>query len=232
VDRCLRPRGLHRENVRVEQEISGLGMWYDVHLVPFGDPESLQFVATAADITARKQAEAERQKFAAEVVLERERLRTMVLHTPAPLALLEGEGHRFTIVNAAYRRISAGGRDVTGLTPLGGLPGAGGRRVLELLDRVYRTGEPWNGTEILVPYDRDGTGPTDAWFNLRLAPVCDAQRECCGDLQLRRRRDGAGPRPPRGGAAACSRDSAREGGGSCPHGRRRARTGRRASSWP
>ena len=63
--------GLERVPLRVEQEIAALGMWYDVHLVPFGPPGSRQFLATAADITARKRADAERARLAGEAAAAR-----------------------------------------------------------------------------------------------------------------------------------------------------------------
>jgi PAS domain S-box-containing protein len=173
IEACGRA-GLLRESVRLEQEISELGMWYDVHLVPFGAPESRQFLATAADITARKRAEAEREQMATEIELEQARLRAVVLHTPAPLALLEGPEHRFTLVNDAYKRISGGGRDVTGLTPPEAFPELAGSGIYELFDQVYETGLPWYGPETLARYDRDGTGVIDTWFDLRLEPVRDA----------------------------------------------------------
>jgi PAS domain S-box-containing protein len=105
---------------------------------------------------------------------ERERLRTVVLQTPAPLALLEGSELRFTLVNEAYKRVSGGGRDVTGLTPRTAFPELAGSGIHELFDQVYATGEPWVGPETLVRYDRDGTGVQDTWFDLRFEPVRDA----------------------------------------------------------
>jgi PAS domain S-box-containing protein len=111
---------------------------------------------------------------------ERVRLRAVVLHTPAPLALVEGPEHRFTLVNEAYKRVSGGGRDVTGLTPRAAFPELTGSGIHELFDQVYATGEPWEGPETPVRYDRDGTGVQDTWFNLRLEPVRDAQGEVIG----------------------------------------------------
>jgi PAS domain S-box-containing protein len=104
----------------------------------------------------------------------------VVLHTPAPLALVEGPEHRFTLVNEAYKRVSGGGRDVTGLTPRRRFPELAGSGIHELFDQVYATGEPWEGPETPVRYDRDGTGVQDTWFNLRFEPVRDAQGQVVG----------------------------------------------------
>jgi signal transduction histidine kinase len=104
----------------------------------------------------------------------------VVLHTPAPLALVEGPEHRFTLVNEAYKRVSGGGRDVTGLTPRAAFPELAGSGIHELFDQVYATGEPWEGPETPVRYDRDGTGVQDTWFNLRFEPVRGARGQVVG----------------------------------------------------
>ena len=135
----------------------------------------VEVAVTYADITARLRAEAERTRLLAELEGERERLRALVLQMPAPLALLVGPEHRFTLVNDAFKRVSGGGRDVTGLTPPEAFPELAGSGIYELFDRVYATGEPWDGPETLVRYDRDGTGVQDTWFNLRFEPVRDAE---------------------------------------------------------
>ncbi len=128
--------------------------------------------------SARLYRAAERARGALSV--ERERLRAVVLQTPAPLALLEGPELRFALVNDAYKRVSGGGRDVTGLTPRTAFPELAGSGIHELFDRVYATGEPWVGPETLVRYDRDGTGVQDTWFDLRFEPVRDAAGRTVG----------------------------------------------------
>jgi GAF domain-containing protein len=111
--------------------------------------------ALAVD-NARLYREAERARAAAlgargDAEQERVRLRAVVLHTPAPLALVEGPEHRFTLVNEAYKRVSGGGRDVTGLTPRTAFPELAGSGIHELFDQVYATGAPWEGPETPVP---------------------------------------------------------------------------------
>ena len=125
------------------------------------------------DVTERERANAERARLLAELSAERERLHSLILHLPAPIALLAGPAHRHEIVNDAYRRVSGGGRDVTGLTLVEAFPELAGQGLFELFDQVYETGEPWAGRETLVRYDRDGTGIADHWFDIRLQPVRD-----------------------------------------------------------
>ncbi|HEY0023999.1 MAG TPA: ATP-binding protein [Longimicrobium sp.] len=138
---------------------------------------------TEGDGSGREEA-AERARLVAELATERERLRAVVLHTPAPLALTEGPDHRFTLVNEAYKQISGGGRDVTGLTPRTAFPELAGSGIHEVFDQVYATGEPWVGPETLVRFDRDGTGVMDTWFDLRFEPVRNAEGRVVGVLNL------------------------------------------------
>jgi PAS domain S-box-containing protein len=144
----------------------------------------VRLVGTNRDVTAEREAADERVRLLAELGTERERLRSVVLHTPAPLALTEGPEHRFTLVNEAYKRASGGGRDVTGLTPRTAFPELEGSGIHEVFDQVYATGEPWVGTETLVRYDRDGTGLMDTWFDLRFEPVRNAEGHVVGVLNL------------------------------------------------
>jgi PAS domain S-box-containing protein len=148
----------------------------DLHLIPVRDAQerTTGVLSVHIDVTARVRGDAQRRALLAELAAERASLRSMILQTPAPLALLVGREHRFELVNPAYRRISGGGRDVTGLTPQEAFPELAGSGFFELFDRVYETGEAWDGPETLVRYDRDGTGVQDTWFNLRFEPVRDA----------------------------------------------------------
>lgn len=80
---------------------------------------------------------------------ERERLGQMFEQAPGFMAMLEGPEHRFTQVNAAYRRL-IGSRDVTGQTIRAALPDIEGQGFYELLDQVYATGEPFRGAATAV----------------------------------------------------------------------------------
>ncbi len=162
------------EAARFQNGSEPMGRWFDVYALRVGAPEERRVAILFTDVTAAHRAQAERERLLAELGAERELLRSIILHMPAPLALLVGPEHRFDIVNAAYRRVSGGGRDVTGLTPPEAFPELEGQGIFELFDRVYETGEPWGGPETPVRYDRDGTGVDDTWFDLRFEPVRDA----------------------------------------------------------
>ena len=135
---------------------------YDAPDAP--DPVVVAVLGTVTETTGRRRAER-----ALEV--ERERLHAVVMAAPAPMALHVGPAHRYELVNEAYRRISGGGRDVTGMTPREAFPELAGHGIFDVLDRVYVTGEAFVVSEMLVRYDRSGRGVEDTYFNLRLEPV-------------------------------------------------------------
>ena len=162
------------EPTRFEQRSDAMGRWFDVYAFRVDAPAQRRVAIFFHDATAAKAAERERERLVAALEAEQATLRSLILQAPAPLSLLVGPEHRFELVNEAYKRVSGGGRDVTGLTPPEAFPELAGSGIYELFDRVYGTGEPWDGPETLCRYDRDGTGVIDTWFNLRFEPVRDA----------------------------------------------------------
>ena len=133
---------------------------------------------TAVETTAGVRAKAA-------LAAERERLRSLILQMPAPVALHEGSAHRYALVNDAYQLISGRWRAVAGHTPPEAFPELAGSGIFEALDRVYATGEPWIAPESPLPYDKDGTGRLEeAWFTIRLEPVRDAAGRVVGVLNF------------------------------------------------
>jgi PAS domain S-box-containing protein len=160
--------------------------WFTYAISPLTD-EAGRCIAVynvAVETTDKVRAEAERARLAAEAAAERAGLEALVLHMPAPVALLVGPEHRHALVNDAFRRISGGGRDVTGLTVREAFPELEGQGIHERLDRVFETGEAWAAPESLVRYDRDGTGVMDTWFDVRFEPVRDADGRVTGILNF------------------------------------------------
>jgi PAS domain-containing protein len=92
------------------------------------------------DITSVVHARRERQ---AEV----ERWREMFRQAPAGVALLRGPDHVFEFANDAYLEL-VGGREVAGKPVLQALPEVQKQGFVELLDKVYRTGEAFLGASV------------------------------------------------------------------------------------
>lgn len=71
-------------------------------------------------------------------------MRAMVDQAPGFMAFLDGPEHVFTVVNEAYTQL-VGGRDVLGMPVREALPDTVSQGYPDLLDRVFRSGEPFFG---------------------------------------------------------------------------------------
>ncbi len=94
-----------------------------------------RFVGTAHDITAQMLAQNQ-------LAAEREQLAQMFEQAPTFMALLRGPEHRFERVNPGFKRL-IDGRDVVGATMQEALPDAVAQGYLDLLNEVYRSGQPY-----------------------------------------------------------------------------------------
>jgi signal transduction histidine kinase len=85
--------------------------------------------------------------------LETQRLADLFQQAPAFFAALGGPDHRFELVNLPYREL-IGQRDVVGKTVKEAVPEAEEQGFIELLDRVYQTGEPFVGDDMPIQLAR------------------------------------------------------------------------------
>jgi len=79
------------------------------------------------------------------VAKERDALRRLFDQAPGFMALLEGPKHRYTFSNPANNRL-LGRCDLVGKTVAEAFPELVAEGLIEILDKVYVTGEPWIGT--------------------------------------------------------------------------------------
>ncbi|HEY0673124.1 MAG TPA: ATP-binding protein [Longimicrobiales bacterium] len=80
---------------------------------------------------------------------ERNRLKDLFRHAPAFICVLRGPDHVFEMTNDNYQRL-IGFRDVIGKPVRVALPEVEGQGVLELLDNVLATGEPYIGEAVPI----------------------------------------------------------------------------------
>jgi signal transduction histidine kinase len=88
------------------------------------------------------------------------RLEDLFRHAPAFICVLRGRDHVFELTNDAYRQL-IGFRDVIGTPLRDALPEARGQGFVDLLDRVYSTGEPFIGREVPVLLQRSPGQPME-----------------------------------------------------------------------
>lgn len=86
---------------------------------------------------------------------EKKLLRDMFQQAPGFVGVLAGPEHRFILANEAYMRL-AGGRDLVGLTVAEALPEVVQQGFVEVLDEVYRSGEPYRGSDEAVLLTQPG----------------------------------------------------------------------------
>lgn len=124
-------------------------------------------------IVARRQRDAELARW-----------RELFAQAPVPVALLRGARHTFEFANLAYQRL-VGGRDVSGRAVSEALPEVVEQGFLELLDGVYRTGEPYVGAGAVVQLQhRENAAPEDRVLDFIYQPMRNARGEVDGILVL------------------------------------------------
>jgi signal transduction histidine kinase len=113
--------------------------------------------------------------------LKHSRLEEVLAHAPAAIAFLSGPELRCTYVNELA--VQATGRtsmdQLLGFTLREGLPELEGTGLFEILDEVVRTGTPFRGREVKIPFVQFETGQTrEKYFDF----VCQPMFEGAGIL--------------------------------------------------
>ncbi len=158
----------------------GTYRWLEVTYTNFLDePDVGAFVASFRDINGRKRDEevrlellAREQKALAEVEAQKHHFSSVLMEAPAVVNVFKGPDHVFDFVNAEFLAF-LGDRQFLGKTVREAQPELEGQGIYELLDTVYRTGEPFFGYEIAVSVETpDGTTPR--YYNFMYQPTHDA----------------------------------------------------------
>jgi PAS domain S-box-containing protein len=117
------------------------------------DGGSAGMFCVCTETTATVLAERER-------VNEAERLRQLFHHAPGFMAVVRGPDHVFEMANASYQTL-VGRRDLIGKPVREAVPEVEGQGLFELLDKVYRSGEPFSGRSVAVRLQRRPGGPRE-----------------------------------------------------------------------
>lgn len=109
---------------------------------------------------------------------ESEDFRRLFQMAPGFFAVLSGPDHEFVFANDAYVRL-VGGRSVVGRTVRAALPEIEGQGFLEMLDGVYRSGQPAGGEGVRIMLLREnGTEPAETFVDFSY----DAIRNAAGQI--------------------------------------------------
>jgi len=107
----------------------------------------------------------------------------LLMQAPAALAMVMGPEHRYSFLNAQYATLM-GYRSVSetlGASMLDSFADLHRRRVGEMLDRIYRVGEPYSGVETPHEFFHEVFGSLqERFFNTVAQPITNAFGEIAG----------------------------------------------------
>jgi PAS domain S-box-containing protein len=123
----------------------------------------IRVIGTAIDVTTRKLVE-ERLRDAMTALSDAEkRTRELFLQAPGFMCILRGPEHVFEFANDSYQLL-VGHRALLGKPVRAMFQEVEGQGFFELLDKVYRTGEPVTGSETSLQLRRKPDGPLESHF--------------------------------------------------------------------
>lgn len=143
-------------------------VWMNLDYSPvFGDDDRPQgVIAIVVETTERVLAERR-------IAAEQERQRRQFEQAPGFIIILNGPDHVVEFVNDTHRRMFGSG-DWVGKTLREAFPTLADQRVFELLQQVYRTGEPHREENAEVRYRRSADAPEETgYLTLVYAPLLD-----------------------------------------------------------
>ena len=105
------------------------------------------------------------------LLAEKSFLRELFMKAPSFMCVLQGPTHRFELVNAAFLAL-VGARDLIDETFVDGLSELRDQALPQLLDKVFRTGEPFIGRRTRVLLQRTAeTAPIERFLDFILQPI-------------------------------------------------------------
>jgi signal transduction histidine kinase/DNA-binding NarL/FixJ family response regulator len=108
------------------------------------------------------------------------RMRALFQQAPGFICILSGPNHVLEFANDSYRRL-VGDRELVGKAVRDAFPDAEGQGYFELLDRCYRTGEPFRGLETPLQLRRAPGGPlVKMLIDFVYQPITDNTGEVTG----------------------------------------------------
>jgi GAF domain/PAS fold len=109
---------------------------------------------------------------------ERQRLEHMFERAPGFMALLEGGEHKIALANPAFHDL-VGNRDLVGKAVANAIPEFAGQGMVEILDEVALTGEPFVAHAMPLRI-ADADGPQELFLDVLFQPLSDAEGEPSG----------------------------------------------------
>ena len=170
VNRALAGETFFMENLplRMQRKGEDEDTWFTFSYSPVLDEQgrTAGFYCACAETTATVMAEQRHR-------LQQERLQALFQQAPGFLAVVRGPDHVFEVVNPGYLQL-IGHRGVIGRAVRDALPEVVAQGYIELLDRVYRTGQPYVASSAQATLDREAGGaPSEAILDFVYQPLLD-----------------------------------------------------------
>ncbi len=148
-----------------------------------GDGNIQGFTKTVRDFTEKKRDEEERKALIQELEAEKQNLADIFELAPAMIAILRGPTHIYEFANSFYLKIVGKTKSIIGKSVKEVFPELKGQGILELLDNIHKTAEPFTGNELLIKLDTNNDGvPEDVYFNFVYQPTRDRSGNVDGIL--------------------------------------------------
>jgi signal transduction histidine kinase/ActR/RegA family two-component response regulator len=157
IERALRGEATYADRLYLVMNRHGYDepTWFTFSYSPVRDERGIIAGMYCAVVEVTDQVLAEQYRNA-----ENERLRGLFEQAPGIMAVLRGPEHVFELTNQSYMQL-IGHRQIVGKRAREALPEIVGQGFLELLDRVYTTGEPFVGHALPVRLQREPEGPLE-----------------------------------------------------------------------
>lgn len=156
--------------------------YMSVRAVPVLDSDGSirEWVGVHTDITDRKQVQEARDRALAEAQAARTQLQRVFMQAPAAIQISRGPNHVTETANPLYLKL-VGKHDIVGRPIREVFPELVGQGFLELLNRVYATGEPFIGKEMRAVFDRNDDGiEEESFWNFVYQPLVDGDGQVDG----------------------------------------------------
>jgi PAS domain S-box-containing protein len=103
---------------------------------------------------------------------EHRKLAALFEQAPTFMAMLRGPDHRFEFINPSYRRLM-GARDLIGRSVVEAVPESVAQGYVELLDKVYQSGQPFTATGMKLTIEDPAAGTVERYLDFVYQPIKD-----------------------------------------------------------
>jgi PAS domain S-box-containing protein len=138
-----------------------------------------EWVGVNTDITESKQVQAARDQALAQAEAARNQLQAVFMQAPAAIATFWGKNHVIETVNPQYLKL-VDNVDLVGKTVREAFSASEGQSLLELLDRVYESGEPFVAREMPLLFEQKDGSNEEAFWNVVYQPLRDGEGKVSG----------------------------------------------------